>query len=87
MSITTSTKDRLTSMRGVALVTGASRGIGRATAIRLAGDFAAVALVARDPIKLEKAAAEARAAGAEALSLAEDLRKAEAAHHIVEKLM
>ena len=87
MSITTSTEDRLTSMRGVALVTGASRGIGRATAIRLAGDFAAVALVARDPIKLEKAAAEARAAGAEALSLAEDLRKAEAAHHIVEKLM
>ena len=59
MSITTSTEDRLTSMRGVALVTGASRGIGRATAIRLAGDFAAVALVARDPIKLEKAAAEA----------------------------
>ena len=62
MPITKSDNDQLTSMRLVALVTGASRGIGRATAIRLAADFTAIALVARDPIKLEEAAAEAGAA-------------------------
>jgi NAD(P)-dependent dehydrogenase (short-subunit alcohol dehydrogenase family) len=55
MPITKSDNDQLTSMRLVALVTGASRGIGRATAIRLAADFTAIALVARDPIKLEEA--------------------------------
>ena len=75
MPITKSDNDQLTSMRLVALVTGASRGIGRATAIRLAADFTAIALVARDPIKLEEAAAEAGAAGAETLLVAEDLRK------------
>jgi NAD(P)-dependent dehydrogenase (short-subunit alcohol dehydrogenase family) len=85
--ITKSDNDQLTSMRLVALVTGASRGIGRATAIGLAADFAVIALVARDPIKLEEAAAEAGAAGAETLLVAEDLRKAEAARHIVEKVM
>jgi 3-oxoacyl-[acyl-carrier protein] reductase len=82
-----SAKDRLTSMGGVALVTGASRGIGRATAIRLAADFAAIALVARDPSKLETAAEEARAAGAQTLSVAEDLRQSEAARRIVEAVM
>jgi NAD(P)-dependent dehydrogenase (short-subunit alcohol dehydrogenase family) len=87
MSITKSAKDRLISMGGVALVTGASRGIGRATAIRLAADFAAIALVARDPTKLETAAEEARAAGAQTLSVAEDLRQSEAARRVVEAVM
>ena len=36
----------------VVIVTGASQGIGRATAIRLAQDFAAVVLVARSEDKL-----------------------------------
>ena len=87
MPITKSDNDQLTSMRLVALVTGASRGIGRATAIRLAADFTAIALVARDPIKLEEAAAEAGAAGAETLLVAEDLRKAEAARWIVDTVI
>ena len=40
--------------RSVAIVSGASQGIGRSTAIRLARDFAAVVLVARDRANLEE---------------------------------
>ena len=39
--------------RSVAIVSGASQGIGRSTAIRLARDFAALVLVARDRANLE----------------------------------
>jgi 3-oxoacyl-[acyl-carrier protein] reductase len=69
----------------VAIVTGASQGIGRATALRLARDFSAVVLVARDKDKLEDAAADVRSAGAEARVLDLDLRQAESAKTIVEE--
>ena len=60
----------LASFRGLAaLVTGASSGIGRELALRLAREGARVALVARREAELESLAAEVRAAGSEALVL------------------
>jgi len=65
------------------IVTGAGRGIGRATAIRLARDFGRVAIVARTAAALEETAARIRESGAEPLAIAEDLRRPEAAARIV----
>jgi 3-oxoacyl-[acyl-carrier protein] reductase len=50
----------------IALVTGASQGIGRACAITLAADGATVALAARNEEKLKAVAAEIAAAGGQA---------------------
>ncbi len=52
-------------MDRVAIVTGASRGIGRATAIRLARGFSTMALVARTQEALIETADAVRAAGAD----------------------
>ena len=64
------------SFRGrVVLVTGASAGIGRATALAFAHSGAKVVLVARRPQALAAVAREVRAAGAEALVAAADVAK------------
>jgi 3-oxoacyl-[acyl-carrier protein] reductase len=61
----------------VAVVTGASRGIGRATALAFARRGARVALLGRSSPMLEDAAAAARAAGPEARAFACDVAREE----------
>jgi len=66
------------------IVTGASRGIGRAIALRLAAEGSHVVLCARDERALEDAAGEIRKAGGEADTMALDLRAPDAAARLTE---
>lgn len=59
--------------RSVALVTGAGSGIGRATALKLAEDGCAVALLGRTKDELDKVAGEIRSNGGETLVLVADI--------------
>jgi 3-oxoacyl-[acyl-carrier protein] reductase len=67
----------------VAIVTGASQGIGRATALRLAKDFSAVVLAARNPEALKEVTAAVKSTGAEPLAFALDLGRRESAETLV----
>ena len=71
----------------VAIVTGASQGIGRSTAIRLARDFSAVVLAARNLRELEEVAAAVKKEGAEPLPLALDLSQKEAPETVINKTL
>ncbi len=69
----------------VALVTGASSGIGRASALALAHQGAKIALAARRVDKLETLVAEIQAAGGEALAIPTDVLKQEDVQNAVAK--
>jgi NAD(P)-dependent dehydrogenase (short-subunit alcohol dehydrogenase family) len=70
-------------MGGVALITGAGKGIGRALAVRLAQDGWAVGLVARTAADLAETAEQVRAAGGTALELPGDVADRAAAESAV----
>jgi NAD(P)-dependent dehydrogenase (short-subunit alcohol dehydrogenase family) len=67
----------------VALITGASRGLGRAIAMRLAQEGMHVAIVARDRSRLDHVADNIRALGVQALPIVADLSTAEAADAVI----
>jgi 3-oxoacyl-[acyl-carrier protein] reductase len=72
----------------VALVTGASRGLGRAVALRLAQEEANVAICARGEAQLEKTASEIQAAGAvTVLPLVADVAAEAAAAELVDAVL
>lgn len=73
--------------KSVAIVTGASQGIGRSTALRLARDFGAIVLVARNREKLEATAELVRQAGAEAFVIDADLGEPASAQDVVAKTL
>jgi 3-oxoacyl-[acyl-carrier protein] reductase len=73
--------------KSVAIVTGASQGIGRSTAIRLARDFSSITLAARGRENLEETAAGVKAAGAEPLVIDLDLSDPSAAAKVVEQTL
>ncbi len=69
----------------VALITGASSGIGAATALELAGLGAAVSLVARRSDRLEEVAATIRGQGGTALVLKADITDEPQAREVVDR--
>lgn len=69
----------------VAIVTGASSGIGKALALQLAGQGACVALAARDAARLEAIAAECRNLGGQALVAPTDVGDEEQCRSLVEQ--
>jgi 3-oxoacyl-[acyl-carrier protein] reductase len=67
----------------IAIVTGASAGIGRATAIRLAKDFTGLVLVARAGDELTKTAEIITAMGRDVLVIPADLRLVESVDKVI----
>jgi NAD(P)-dependent dehydrogenase (short-subunit alcohol dehydrogenase family) len=68
----------------VAIVTGAAKGMGRAIALRLAGEGADVALAARDAGPLDAVAGEVRGQGRKALVVPTDVRDEASVRAMVE---
>ncbi len=75
-------------MKGnVAIITGASQGIGRATALRLARDFASIVLTARNGDALKEVADAVGDAGANAVPMPLDLREPAANKTLVDETL
>ena len=71
----------------VAVVTGANQGIGFATAVRLARDFGAVSLVARNRSKLDETAAAVQKIGADPLIIDLDLSDPRSGKKVVDQTL
>jgi 3-oxoacyl-[acyl-carrier protein] reductase len=71
----------------VAIITGASQGIGRATALRLARDFSGLVLTARNENALNEVAASIKETGVEALPMPLDLREPAVAKTLVDETL
>src|SRR5215472_14897858 len=71
----------------IAVVTGAGRGIGRAIALKFAGEGADVVCVSRTAENSEKIAAEVRATGHKAWAHAVDVADAAAVNAAAEKIL
>lgn len=87
MSDTPDSKIQVDLTGQVALVTGASRGIGKAIALRLAAAGAKVACVARSTGKLEEVVAEIQAAGGEAAAFTCDVADSDSAAKTVDTVV
>jgi len=70
-------------VNSVAIDTGASQGIGRSTAVRLARDFSSIVLAARNASALQETAEAVKSAGAKPLLCDLDLSKIESAGTLV----
>jgi NAD(P)-dependent dehydrogenase (short-subunit alcohol dehydrogenase family) len=71
----------------VALITGGSSGIGKATAIKLAEAGAVTVIVARDPEKLEEAKREAVKRGVKLIAYSVDITREDQCAELVEKVL
>ena len=71
----------------VALVTGASRGLGRAIALRLAKEGMNVGIVARDKARLDELAREIEGLGSKAVAVDADLSLPETASRVVDAVV
>jgi NAD(P)-dependent dehydrogenase (short-subunit alcohol dehydrogenase family) len=79
--------EEIAMVKSVAIVTGASQGIGRATALRLARDFEALVLVARNRENLQDTARQVEAIGAQALVLDADISAPGVPSKVVEQTL